>query len=243
VQELRQSFARENDIAVLKFDGWPEVEYAPGNRPFMNRYRAAFTLIELLVVVAIIGILATLLMVAGPGVLERGRQTASLNNMRQVGMGFQLYANDNDMRLPNRVQTGDRWPKLLQPYLHELKVYADPSDSTNFLIKKTDPLSNGPNNTSYMMNGFNDVGAFSDENINVRLNALDKPSDTALLGPEKGHAHFYMDFDEGNQNDVLKKDAFNGGSNYLFADGSVKFVKKTDYDDRMWLVHKDSPIP
>lgn len=209
----------------------------------MNQKRAAFTLIELLVVVAIIGILVTLLAVTAPAVLERGRQSASLNNMRQVGTAFQLYANDNDMRLPNRVQTGDRWPKLLQPYLHELKVYADPADPTNFILKKTDPLSNAPNNTSYMMNGFNDVGAFTDETVTVRLNALDKPSNTILLAPERGHGNFYMDFDEGNQNDVLKKDAYNGGSNYLFADGSVQFIKKVDYDDKLWLVHKDSAIP
>jgi len=216
--------------------------------PHMNRNRAAFTLIELLVVVAIIGILVTLLTVAAPAVLDRGRQTASLNNMRQIGTGFQLYANDNEMRLPSRVQTGDRWPKLLNAYLKDVKVYADPSDKTNFILRKTDPLSNAPNNTSYMMNGFNDAGAFEDQNVSVRLNALDKPSETIVLGPQKGHANFYMDFDEGNQNDVLKKDAYAGGSNYVFADGSVQFIKKVDYDrdsygDKLWLVHKDSKIP
>jgi prepilin-type N-terminal cleavage/methylation domain-containing protein/prepilin-type processing-associated H-X9-DG protein len=191
----------------------------------MNKDRAAFTLIELLVVVAIIGILVTLVSVVAPGVLERGRQTASLNNMRQVGTGFQLYANENDMRLPSRVSTGDR------------------TDSTNFLLKKTDPLSNSRNNTSYMINGFNDMGAFSDESVSVRLVGLDAPSKTILLAPANGHANFYMDFKEGNQNDALKKNAFNGGSNYLFADGSVQFIKKVDYDDKLWLVHKDSAIP
>ena len=209
----------------------------------MKRCRAGFTLIELLVVIAIIGILVTLAMVATPAVLERGRQTASLNNMRQVGTAFIGFANDNDMRLPNRVQTGDRWPRLLLDYLKDVKVYADPSDPTNFILKKKDPLSNFPNNTSYMMNGFDDMNAFNDESVSVRLPSIDKPSQTILLAPAIGHGNFYMDFAEGNQNDVLKKEAFNGGANYLFADGSVQFIKKTDYDDRLWLVNKDSQVP
>ncbi len=209
----------------------------------MNRSRAAFTLIELLVVVAIIGILVVLIAVSAPAILERGRQTASLSNMRQVGTAFHLYANDNDMRLPNRVETGDRWPRLLQPYLQDPKVYADPSDATNYLIKKSDPYSNGPNNTSYMMNGFNDVGAYEDPNVTVKLMSLDSPSQTILLAPANGHNNFYMDFEEGNQKDALKTKAFNDGSNYLFADGAVQFIKYKDYKDELWLVHKDSPIP
>ena len=208
----------------------------------MNRARAAFTLIELLVVITIIGILATLILVGVPAIMERGRQTASLNNMRQVGAAFQLYANDNDMRLPSRVSTGDRWPRLLQPYLQDVKVYADPSDATNFLLRKTDPLTNQPNNTSYMMNGFDDVGAFEDETVSVRLNGLDSASQTILLAQAIGHNNFYMDTREGNQNDALKKEAFNHGSNYAFADGSVQFIKKVDYKDELWLVHK-TPAP
>ncbi len=54
----------------------------------MNRTRGAFTLIELLVVVAIIGVLVTLALVAYPSVVERGRQAASLNNVRQIGAPF-----------------------------------------------------------------------------------------------------------------------------------------------------------
>jgi prepilin-type N-terminal cleavage/methylation domain-containing protein/prepilin-type processing-associated H-X9-DG protein len=210
----------------------------------MKRKNAsAFTLIELLVVVAIIAILVTLIFVVGPAAAQRGRQTASLNNMRQIGAGFLLYANDNDMRLPNRTNTGDRWPRLLQPYLHEVKVFADPGDTTNFLLQKRDPLSNGRNNTSYMMNGFNDAGAFDDDSVTVRVTNIDQPSKTILVAPAKGHGNFYMDFKEGNQMDVLNKDVFNGGSNYVFADGSAQFVKKQDYQDTMWLVFKDEPIP
>jgi prepilin-type N-terminal cleavage/methylation domain-containing protein/prepilin-type processing-associated H-X9-DG protein len=205
----------------------------------MNRDRAAFTLIELLVVVAIIGVLAALFFAMAPSVIKRGQVTASLNNMRQIGNGFQMYANDNDYNLPSRVQeSGDKWPALINEYLQDRKVYADPSDPRNFLHTHRDPLSNGGNNTSYIMNGYNDLGAFSNENVSVKINALDEPSNTILLGNQSGTRHYYMDTAEGNQNDVLNKTSFGDGSNYLFADGSVRFVKKKDYSDELWLVHK-----
>jgi prepilin-type N-terminal cleavage/methylation domain-containing protein/prepilin-type processing-associated H-X9-DG protein len=58
--------------------------------------RRAFTLIELLVVVAVIGILSALSLPA----LQRARHSANgavcLNNLRQLGLGAQLYWSDND---------------------------------------------------------------------------------------------------------------------------------------------------
>ena len=60
----------------------------------------AFTLVELLVVIAIIAILASLLLPALAKVKEQGRSTLCKNNMRQVGLGFLLYADDNNDYYP-----------------------------------------------------------------------------------------------------------------------------------------------
>lgn len=202
-----------------------------------------FTLVELLIVIAIVAVLVSLVLAISPSLRLRAQATSSLNNLHQIGAGAQLYANDNEMSLPGRIESSDKWPKLLDEYLTSPKVYADPQDPTNYLARKRDPLANGANNTSYIMNGYNDLGAYQDETVPVRINALDDASQTILLAIQQGHANFYMDFVEGNQRNAIRKDVYAGGSNYLFADGSAHFITEKDYNDRLWLVHKNAQVP
>jgi prepilin-type N-terminal cleavage/methylation domain-containing protein/prepilin-type processing-associated H-X9-DG protein len=66
----------------------------------LRAYRQAFTLIELLVVVAIIALLVAVLLPSLRSAREQARAAKCLANLRSIGQGIALYANDNRDYLP-----------------------------------------------------------------------------------------------------------------------------------------------
>jgi prepilin-type N-terminal cleavage/methylation domain-containing protein/prepilin-type processing-associated H-X9-DG protein len=67
---------------------------------FFDKRRSAFTLIELLVVISIIALLLSILMPALSKVKEQAKLIVCNHQIRQILLAEQLYAQDNNDRLP-----------------------------------------------------------------------------------------------------------------------------------------------
>jgi prepilin-type N-terminal cleavage/methylation domain-containing protein/prepilin-type processing-associated H-X9-DG protein len=62
---------------------------------------AGFTIVELLVVIAVLALLVSLLLPALVNTKTKGESVFCLNNLRQLSIGWFLYAQENNDRLPN----------------------------------------------------------------------------------------------------------------------------------------------
>jgi prepilin-type N-terminal cleavage/methylation domain-containing protein len=116
--------------------------------PAARSATAGFTLIELLTVIAVIGILAALIFPTIGKVRETAQRTVDANNLREIVKSAQIYAADNNDRLPDpqaiaaqnpATLTGGQGPFLWAGVLAQRGILTDPT----FYFAKNDPQFSG----------------------------------------------------------------------------------------------------
>ncbi len=192
-----------------------------------------FTLIELLVVIAIIAILASILFPVFSRAREKARQASCSSNLKQLGLALNMYLQDYDEQYCGAAaadsanfassggyvgawiykevgaSTWDVRGGAIYPYVRNAQIFLCPSKGTSFNLGCTYEMTG---NLAWQAEG-----------------AAEDPAGTVILGEQSCDDGVGSADDDGGG--FTKH---NGGSNFAFVDGHVKFFSAGSVKDEMF---------
>ncbi|HEX4263526.1 MAG TPA: prepilin-type N-terminal cleavage/methylation domain-containing protein [Verrucomicrobiae bacterium] len=211
-----------------------------------NANQRAFTLIELLVVIAIIAILAAMLLPALGKAKQKAWTTSCVSNLRQIGLGMRMFADDNNEFYP--ISGGDilwgavdagtgnySWMQQIHPEIGNTNVFNCPGNV------QLPEQYRGPFN---YFNGCNAAYVEAGTAAAVKSTRIMFPSAFVLSGDTCGIVGGSLRFDPLDADkDDYTQNCIGGaasesiteywqihakGQNVMFADGHAKWYKTFD---------------
>jgi len=212
--------------------------------------RRGFPLTELVAVIVIIATLAAMLFIVFERAHEKPNPVSCQDNLRRIGVAIAMYAGDWHETLPANYSYNPPpsnllwWHDVVQPYVKDYQLFICPSDQPSSCthLRPRWPGIPDPLLFSYSANsngggGTRPIGGWGG---GCAMAMIQSVSDTILIAESNDIElnTYQTEVDAWAPDGIGTIDKrHNGGCNWLFADGHVKYLTRSQQN--MWTIAAD----
>jgi prepilin-type N-terminal cleavage/methylation domain-containing protein len=194
--------------------------------------RRAFTLIELLVVIAIIAILAALLLPALTKAKAQAATVACLSNLKQVGIAWRAWAQENGGKFPWQVDWLEGGSKNSPEWIDHYRAASNDLVTPKILVCPAD-IGRVPGSEWYLTAGFDNVSYFVGITAKEAIPESIIAGDSNMIGGGGGIEPYWNNAVGSSIDAVWQSTLHDGRGNILQSDGSARTVNSQQLQEQI----------